>query len=150
MLHSGSALIAHAESMTFSRDLVVFGLWMQISFFGIFLMTSLIFHYRIYRSPTPASVTIAWQRYIYTLYASSLLIFVRSIFRVIEFSSGNDGVLLRNEVFLYVLDAVLMLSLIMAFNLVHPGRILGMKTRGRMLHLQDLGMPIDGFGLDGK
>ena len=123
---------------------------MQIFFFGIFLITSLLFHYRIYRSPTPTSITVSWQKYIFTLYAASALILVRSVFRVIEFSGGNDGILLRNEVFLYIFDAVLMLGVMAAFNLVHPGRIIGRKAQGQMFRLQDLGMSSDGFALDTK
>ena len=44
------------------------------------------------------------------LYVASGLIFVRSLFRLIEYIEGNDGVLLSSEVYLYIFDALLMLG----------------------------------------
>lgn len=101
--------MANAKSMEMGKKLVVVGLFLQIIFFGIFAITAAIFHYRIIRSPTPISATLSWQKYMFTLYGASVLILIRSVFRVIEFLGGNNGVLITNEVFLYIFDAVLML-----------------------------------------
>jgi len=129
--------MANVKTMTFGKHLVVLGLLLQIIFFGIFIITGGIFHFRIARSPTPASAHNNWKPYMYTLYIASTLILIRSVFRVIEFSGGNDGVLLRNEVFLYIFDAVLMLGVMLAFNAVHPGMIIGRKAPGASIRLAE-------------
>jgi len=56
-----------------------------------------------------------------TTVTASGLIFVRSLFRVIEFMMGNDGFLLSREVFLYVFDAALMVSVMGLFAWCFPG-----------------------------
>ena len=131
--------MANVKTMVFGKHLVVVGLLLQITFFGIFIITGGIFHFRIARSRTPASTYNNWKPYMYTLYAASVLILIRSVFRVIEFSGGNDGVLLRNEVFLYIFDAVLMSGVMVAFNVIHPGAIIGKKTRGDAFRMTERG-----------
>lgn len=73
------------------------------------------------------------------LYAASGLILVRSLFRVVEYVQGNNGYLLRNEVFLYVFDAVLMAACMLVFLFYHPSRIqtsrndsvIGLRSNGK-------------------
>lgn len=129
--------MANIKTMTFGKHLVVMGLLLQIIFFGIFIVTSAIFHFRIARSPTPASACNNWKPCMYILYAASILILIRSVFRVIEFSGGNDGVLLRNEVFLYIFDAALMLGVMVAFNVMHPGMIIGRKATSNSIRMAE-------------
>lgn len=129
--------MANIKTTTFGKYLVVVGLLLQIISLGIFILTSGIFHFRIARSPTPSSTYNNWKPYIYTLYAASILILIRSVFRIIEFSGGNDGVMLRNEVFLYVFDAALMWGVMLAFNVVHPGMIIGRKAQGSAIRLAE-------------
>jgi hypothetical protein len=78
--------MGNANTLTTGKRLVVIGLFLQIIFFGVFVVTGGVFHFRIGRSPTPASAVNNWQEYMYTLYAASVLILIRSIFRVFEFS----------------------------------------------------------------
>jgi hypothetical protein len=51
---------------------------------------------------------------------------VRILFRLVEFSAGNDGSnpMLTNEAYFFALEGVPMLLAVFAFNLIHPGRIL--------------------------
>lgn len=65
----------------------------------------------------------AEQRQMYALYTASALIMIRSIFRVVEYVQGNNGFLLRREVFLYLFDALLMLIVMVIFNWVHPAEV---------------------------
>ena len=133
--------MANLKTMTFGKHLIIVGLLLQIIFFGIFVVTGGIFHFRIARSPTPASTYNNWKPYMYTLYTASTLILIRSVFRVIEFSGGNDGVLLRDEVFLYLFDAVLMTGVMVVFNVVHPGMIIGRKAHGGAIRMTSQGAP---------
>ena len=64
-----------------------------------------------------------WKRHLYILYATSALILIRSIFRIIEYIQGNSGYLLSHEVYLYVFDAVLMFIVMVLFNWIHPSQV---------------------------
>lgn len=69
-----------------------------------------------------------WRKHLRCMYATSLLIVVRSIFRAAEYLQGFDGYLLSHEAYLYGLDATLMLAMMVLFNLVHPsGALAGRK-----------------------
>jgi hypothetical protein len=49
------------------------------------------------------------------LYIISVLIMVRSVFRVVEYIMGNDGYLLSHGWTLYIFDAALMLGVVVLF-----------------------------------
>ncbi|KAL1959731.1 hypothetical protein VTO42DRAFT_1317 [Malbranchea cinnamomea] len=112
-----------ADGVHTGENIVVGGLFVQIAFFGFFIITSVIFHYRLANNPTVLSHSTPWRRHLYALYGASVLILIRSIFRVIEYLQGNSGYLLSNEVFLYIFDALLMAMVMIIFNLVHPSEI---------------------------
>lgn len=124
------------KSMTLGQHLVVLALIIQIISFGLFMVTGGIFHYHIARTPTPVSHQINWQRYMYTLYAASILIFTRSIFRVVEFSGGNDGVLMRHEYLMYIFEGLLMWGVMVFFNVVHPGHLVGRRPEEQIIILR--------------
>jgi hypothetical protein len=138
--------VSKASSINNGKHLIVVGLFLQIIFFGIFLVTSLIFDRRLRKSPTPASAAINWQKYMLTLYFTGILILIRSVFRVVEFTGGNDGPLMTSEVYLYIFDAVLMLGVLVSLNVVHPGDIIGKKAKDSMMVLSDRDTSNEAFG----
>jgi hypothetical protein len=132
--------MASSKTMTIGKILVVIGLCLQIIFFGFFVICGGRFHHRIVQSPTLASTHTSWKKYIYTLYAASIIILIRSVFRVVLFAESNDSFLMRNEVFLYIFDSVLMLSVMALFNIIHPGAIIGRKkVDGNVLLMEEGG-----------
>ena len=109
------------SSVRLGQKIILVGLFLQIFFFGFFIVVAVIFHQRVL--PSRKQLSIPWQRHMTVLYLASALILVRSVFRVIEYIMGNDGFLLRNEAFLYVFDSMLMFGVVACFNVVHPGEI---------------------------
>ncbi|RAL09273.1 RTA1 domain-containing protein [Aspergillus homomorphus CBS 101889] len=125
LLQGAGGGIQSSGNMTTYRTgehIIVFGLIIQILFFGVFKVIASHFYWNINRSRAYGH-DIPWRKYLHVLYATSFLIMVRSIFRLAEYLQGNDGVLLQHEVFLYLFDAVLMLGTMLVFNVVHPGGI---------------------------
>ncbi|KAK2809551.1 hypothetical protein FQN49_008607, partial [Arthroderma sp. PD_2] len=122
-----------SSSLSLGEKIIVVGLIIQILFFGFFTIVSFILHRRMNTHPTTASLSLgfSWRRHIYGLYAVSVLILVRSIFRVAEFAQGSNGVLLEHEVYLYVFDAALMFALMVMLNVVHPG-VISTLVRGKL------------------
>lgn len=134
----GGIMATSKENMEMGEYVILGGLGVQIGFFGFFVIVAGLFHYRGRRHLAKLDPNIIWRKHIYTLYGTSLLILVRSLFRVIEYAQGNAGYLLRNEVFLYVFDAVLMFAVMVAMNVSHPGDIaimLKRKDRGSAIQL---------------
>lgn len=123
-----------AKSIELGQHLVVGGLAIQIVFFGLFVVVAAVFHTRINQQPTAraTSTEVPWRHHLYILYAASVLILIRSIFRIVEYQQGNDGYLLGHEVFLYIFDAVLMLVVMIFFNAVHPGEISDLLRQGNV------------------
>jgi glucan phosphoethanolaminetransferase (alkaline phosphatase superfamily) len=141
----GGSMVSKASSINNGKHLIVVGLFLQIIFFGIFLVTSFIFDRRLRRTPTAASSAINWQKYMLTLYFTGILILIRSLFRVVEFTGGNDGPLMTSEVYLYIFDGVLMLGVLVSLNVVHPGDIIGKKAQDSMMVLSDRDTSTEAF-----
>jgi hypothetical protein len=138
---AGSLSLLHA-----GEKIIVTGLFLQLAFFGFFIVVAGLFHRRLTKAnsnspskssklsrwthstrlPDESSVSIEdlpWKRHMYVLYIVSALIMIRSVFRVIEYVQGNNGYLLRREIFLYVFDALLMFIVMVLFNWIHPAEV---------------------------
>ena len=122
MLGGGLQAVGTLAFLHTGEKIILAGLLIQIVFFGCFIATSMVFHRRCRKSATAASVSkeLPWERMMCMLYAVSLLIIVRSIFRVIEYIQGNAGYLLRTEWPLYVFDAILMVITMVTFLVWYP------------------------------
>lgn len=81
-----------------------------------------------------AANELPWKRHLYILYATSALILIRSIFRVVEYIQGNSGYLLSHEVYLYVFDAALMFFVMILFNWVHPSQVTDLYQKRQAAH----------------
>ncbi|KAK9312500.1 RTA1 like protein-domain-containing protein [Lipomyces starkeyi] len=145
----GGIMASSSSSAKIGEDIIVGGLVVQVLFFGFFIITALVFHGRIYRHPTQRSVSLPWRKHQYTLYAASIFILIRSVFRVIEYSEGNDGFLLQHEYFLYVFDAVLMWSVMILFLLAHPGEITRLLVEKSCEDAMDTGVGYEMMPKDG-
>ncbi|RDW61230.1 RTA1 domain-containing protein [Aspergillus mulundensis] len=134
MQASGAGLLV-TDSQQTGENVIVGGLFVQIAFFGFFVICSFIFQRRISSNATALenASTTPWLKHLYALYGSSILILIRSIFRVIEYLQGWDGYLLRNEAFIYVFDALLMWLVMLIFVVIHPSEVNCLLGRGRVM-----------------
>ncbi|KAF4815569.1 Protein RTM1 [Colletotrichum tropicale] len=131
---AGGAILSRAKSpsdVDLVENIIIAGLAVQIAFFGVFIIVICLFHYRINGSPTGpcSSATLRCRPFIWILYGASILIMVRSVFRVAEYVTGSDGPLMASEVYIYVFDAALMFLVAAMFNLFHPGKIIWMDHK---------------------
>jgi hypothetical protein len=112
------------------------GVGLQIFTICVFLTLCIRFQLKVYRQEasglssgqgihmTSFNSPINARRLLYLLYFVLALIVFRNIYRLIEFSSGIYSPITEHEWFAYVFDAVPMLLALVAFNVLHPGRIL--------------------------
>ncbi|KAH8707655.1 RTA1 like protein-domain-containing protein [Phaeosphaeriaceae sp. PMI808] len=159
MQAAGTLELLHA-----GEKVIIVGLFIQLAFFGVFIVVAGLFHWRLVKAnpkpsskgfrtsytqssadPAPRRLTasssaplspnefnihdLPWKRHIYALYVASALIMVRSLFRVVEYVQGNNGYLLRHEVYLYIFDGSLMFIVMCLFNWIHPAQITDIYQR---------------------
>lgn len=94
----------------------------------------------IYRLPKVIHAGSVWERnlshgreHMFNLDAISALVLLRSTFGVIEHLRGNDGPLLRSDVYLYIFDAVSIFLVTLLSTCICPTEITkDMKGRGDM------------------
>ncbi|KAJ5131231.1 uncharacterized protein N7515_007270 [Penicillium bovifimosum] len=135
---AGGGLMSTGSSMhETGSNVTIGGLIIQLLFFGFFVIVTTVFHARINRQPTSKSQADRdltrgdgwkrrnWVTILVGLYLVSILILVRSIFRLVEYIQGYDGYIMTHEVFMYVFDAVLMWLAMVVMNVYHPAEILG-------------------------
>ncbi|KAH6614960.1 RTA1 like protein-domain-containing protein [Boeremia exigua] len=119
----GGVMASGASGMKSGEKIIIGGLCVQILFFGLFFITAILFQLRGKEHLATLDSSIPWKKHLFPLYVTSVLILIRSLFRVIEYIQGNDGYLLRHEVYLYVFDAVLMFAVMVILNVSYPGDI---------------------------
>jgi hypothetical protein len=108
------------------QTIILIGLVLQVVSFLFFMITAAVFHLRLRRNPTQKLLiepNIPWQKHMFALYATSLLILIRCVFRLIEYTQGRDGTLMVHEIFLYLFDSILMLGTVLIFIVIHPSEV---------------------------
>ncbi|KAH8782680.1 RTA1 like protein-domain-containing protein [Diaporthe sp. PMI_573] len=136
------------ELFNIGEKIIIAGLFVQICIFGFFVVTSVLFHVRLVKSPTSIVTAgeIPWKRYLIVLYITSGIILVRSIFRVVEYLQGNSGYLISHEIFLYMFDALLM-ALTMAIFVIWYVEHLDGTRRRKSIEERNLSESSD-YGMD--
>lgn len=111
--------------MKTGERIIIVGLFVQIIFFGFFIVFTVLFDLKLRKYPIPRcfDAGIPWRKHLNILYATSLLIMIRSVFRVVEYIQGNDGFILQHELFLYIFDSLLIFIAMVIFNVAHPHEI---------------------------
>ncbi len=120
------------SAMQTGAHIIVGGLLIQVLFFGFFITVAVLFDLRMSKHPTPqwTDPSIPSQKHLKVLYIASVLITIRSVFRVVEYVQGNDGYLLRHEYYLYIFDSVLMFCVMVVFHVVHPSEVQALLRGG--------------------
>ena len=134
--------IRDRSKITLGQNIIIAGLFIQIAFFGFFVVTAGVFHYRLSKcndcSPKSA-IAVPWMKCLYVLYTASLFIMIRSIFRAVEYITGTNGPLMSTEVYLYVFDAALMFLTMITFSIFSPKSLVTPRSAIRDIESQGSG-----------
>ncbi|PYH89603.1 RTA1-domain-containing protein [Aspergillus ellipticus CBS 707.79] len=125
----GGGILAQATTTSrqhLGNGIIIGGLLVQIIFFALFILVSVIFHLRMRRDPTRRGrkTHVKWHRFLIVLYITNVLILTRCVFRVIEFAQGTNGTLQSHEIWLYIFDGLLMFLVMIILLIYHPSRLL--------------------------
>ncbi|KAK5778443.1 hypothetical protein RI543_004108 [Arxiozyma heterogenica] len=114
---AGGGVMAQENGHNTGSALVTIGLFVQIAFFGLFIINEIIFYHRIGKtSNNIPKKSKSWKSLNLILLINSILILIRSIVRVVEFLEGFSGYISSHEWFLYVFDALPMFCLTLIFT----------------------------------
>ncbi|PYH40258.1 RTA1-domain-containing protein [Aspergillus saccharolyticus JOP 1030-1] len=111
-----------ASSFSTGETVIEIGLIIQVIFFGLFILISVLFHVRLVKSGFAERYTrhVPWRRHMHALYIGSVFIFIRCSFRLIEYDQGTTGTLLQHEYWVYIFDAAMMLIVMAVFSWIYP------------------------------
>lgn len=131
LLIGGGLMSSSMENMKTGEKIIIGGLFVQLAFFSGFVIVSAVFHRRMSLRPTGRAndPQVRWKTYLTSLYVTSTLIWIRSVFRVVEYIQGNDGSLISTEIYVFIFDGMLMLGVLLWMNWFHPSEI-GLLLRG--------------------
>lgn len=128
----GAGLLSSGDlgEINIGDDIIVAGLFIQVVFFGLFVIAAATFHYRLVKTnkqsngvQVPLASERPWKKHMAGLYIVSILIFVRSIVRCAEYIEGFTGYIITHEAFLYCFDATAMFFAVVTMNWAHPGEV---------------------------
>ncbi|KAJ5312973.1 hypothetical protein N7508_003803 [Penicillium antarcticum] len=135
MQASGAGIMVTGSSSSTStgQNVIIGGLFVQIIFFGFFLISALVFQMRMRADAAAKSIAnqFPWRKHMWALHASSILVLIRSVVRVVEYIQGTYGYIMSHEAFIYVFDGLLMFVLMVIFVVVHPSEVNYLLGRGR-------------------
>ncbi|KAJ3221200.1 hypothetical protein HDU81_010820 [Chytriomyces hyalinus] len=121
-------LLSDPKNADLGIKILMAGLVVQVISFVLYLSIATIFYQRAVSLIGHASAGLvddsAWRTVFGTLMVSGSMVFLRSVFRIVEFSYGFRGSIATNEVYMYVFDFALMALALLAFNVYHPGKYL--------------------------
>jgi hypothetical protein len=113
------AVSTNPSTVNTGFNILKVGLGVQIVAFGFFLLISFRFHLvsRRFREDWPDT---RWTAVLWAINVGSTMIFLRSVYRMVEFSTGFDGYLNTHEWNFYVFELGLILITIATYNIWHP------------------------------
>ncbi|KAH8813021.1 RTA1 like protein-domain-containing protein [Xylogone sp. PMI_703] len=112
-----------ADQILHAIHVYMVGVGIQECFILVFAAFAIRFHYTLVRARNIERKGDAIQL-LYAMYIVLILITIRIIFRLIEYSSGIHSSIPNHEVFQDCLDSLPMFLALFIFNVVHPGRIM--------------------------
>ncbi|KZO91081.1 RTA1 like protein, partial [Calocera viscosa TUFC12733] len=95
-----------ANLLTLGDNILLAGLAVNLGSFVIFIVQVTYFDYK---TRTQGAVGGRWRKLLWALYVSSVLVLIRQVYRVIEFSQGWFGYLPTHEGYFFGLDALVIL-----------------------------------------
>ncbi|KAL2813838.1 RTA1 like protein-domain-containing protein [Aspergillus granulosus] len=151
MQSAGGAITSMAEDADMTAvgtNVMIAGLAFQVAALTLFIYLGSEFAIRLRRRGTKRTgstdcdnrkddnfITIRqkrrWKVWIFTIALSTLLVYIRSIFRVVELNGGYDSELANDEAAFMVLEGAMISIMCICMTVLHPGVALQRRRRKR-------------------
>ncbi|KAK1527161.1 uncharacterized protein CCOS01_07423 [Colletotrichum costaricense] len=133
----GGGILTNAKSpskIQLGENVILVGLFIQLVGFALFIAVTAVFHWRIFQERGQnLRYAASWEKFLWVLYGISVLVLIRSLFRVIEYIQGYNGYLQTTEVFLYVFDAALIFLVTFLLAVFHPSKVMTVDEDGNVI-----------------
>ncbi|KAJ2400175.1 hypothetical protein GGI23_002197 [Coemansia sp. RSA 2559] len=116
---SGGAMTATSSTKSIGRWVCIVGLAVQLVFLAAFTFSTLVVHrsplYKVTKGPKDSDERAAKNRVVWVILGTTVLLYVRSIYRLIEFIDGYGGKIYSAEWAFYVFDFVPIFSMFLIY-----------------------------------
>jgi hypothetical protein len=132
---SGAGLITsgNLNDMSTGINILIGGLGINLVSFCFFAVVTVHLHWTIYRRKVDFTGRERWIKMFYALYLSMILLIIRSIYRIVEFSLGFRGYLAIHEIYFYIFECLLIIFAFALFLPLHPGIWMSFEDRDRLI-----------------
>jgi len=122
---TGAGLLGQPKNAKIGNAIISTGIALHCLVFVGFGYCCINFHtkFRAHLAMTGERTDVPWESIVKMLYATSLFVLARNIFRLAEYIMGKNGYLLVNEWPVYVFDGVLMLIVMAVFFFWYPDQL---------------------------
>jgi hypothetical protein len=134
-----------SSKFNLGKAIILVGLVAQIVFFGLFVLVAAIFHRRLSRNPTPTAqrldeehVRLRWKDITRVIFVVSAMIFIRSLFRLVEFTGDSNSPMMKTEAYLYVCDSTLMFIALAILIYWHPAEYVGNRKDIQQVQYEEM------------
>ncbi|KAK0206971.1 RTA1 like protein-domain-containing protein [Desarmillaria ectypa] len=117
----GAALIINPDQATLGKNIFLAGLILQSISYYVFTLMMLWTHWKVKNARATTGGEFWWKA-LWLLYASSFLIIIRTIYRLVEGASDRGSYVRTHEVFFYCLDSLPLLLSIGVYMPFWPGK----------------------------
>ncbi|KAF5495938.1 putative lipid transporter atnI [Colletotrichum fructicola] len=125
--------LGSASTMQTGKVLYTAGCIVQLIFIAVFTAVVVQLHVKVRKNP-PSAWNANSLQLIWVIYIVLILIFIRLIFRLVEFGPGGmNETIMTAEVYAICLDAVPMAVALVILNVFHPGRMLSQTAFDRVI-----------------
>ncbi|KAI8318707.1 hypothetical protein GQ54DRAFT_299955 [Martensiomyces pterosporus] len=111
---TGASMMSSKDSAQSGKWIALVGLAVQLVFLACFVVTAIYVHrdpsYKVARGRKDKTPEGAKKRLMYTVFATIALIYIRSVYRLIEFADGYGGKIYSSEWPFYVFDFAMILA----------------------------------------
>ncbi|KAJ2784516.1 hypothetical protein H4R18_001056 [Coemansia javaensis] len=116
---AGASMTAHASTVTTGRWICLVGLAIQLVFLALFFAIVIVIKrnplYTVSKHPAKMDGAQAKSRLMLIIILTTVLLYVRSVYRLIEFADGYGGRIYRAEWALYVFDTLMILFMFVVY-----------------------------------
>jgi hypothetical protein len=132
----GGGLMAAGSNAQLGQNIALAGVVFQLVVMGIFVVLFTYFLYKIHFLRDQSNLIFNEETellrskkevkyYPFALLVVVALIAIRSVFRLVEFEQGNDGMVSQKEIWILMFDSLMIAISVLIFTFFHPGRVLG-------------------------
>jgi len=127
----GGGMLASGNSsfMDIGRNTILFGLTIQLLFFASFTWITIIIQNK---SKFGLKNDSSLKPVFHGLYITIILLFIRNIYRVVEFGTGRGGYISTHELFFGFFESLPIFLAFIFYGIFHFGRLLPSKSFGEM------------------